>query len=720
MKELLHRARAALFGAEDSVCLDRARLVTEADRLFADDPPPLKRARTFRHVLLNMTLDLDSNPFFAGNTSSAPRAWVLMPEFGMCVGGQVALEHEELAHHLDDLVPEEIVAYWKADGRSAGGSAGLGHLSLDWEFVVTRGLEDALRRIAGYENDTDPVRGVYRRAMTIACEAVMAWAGRYAQAADRAAAATADPELAACHARVAEACRHVPGRPARNLFEGLQAILLVHLATVLEGQGMSISIGLPDRVLARFSGEVESEPETAVDWISAFLLGIAANSYQGRGTKSQTVTVGGADERGDDCCNALTLAFLRAFDRTPVSDPALFLRWHPGLDEATWDTALRMLSAGRSMPLLVNDQQVVPGLRRAGMNPKDAWEYCIVGCNELAVPGRCCQSALCTGLYFNDLAVLDGAVRQVAGTARSGRDIVEAFAEAFAVSAEEGLARREATNSRLADRMPFPFCSACCRGCVEAGDDLLRAMPYSNVYGVYTRGTSNAVNGLAAIEEEVFRTNRCTLPEYLAGIDAGDEDLLARVQAAPKWGNDDERADRWAVFLGAARDRALRGVAERNGLPPFTVCHVVRSLHHLDGRRIGPTADGRPGGAPVGDSIGAVAGTATEGPTALLNSVLKLDAAQWFPGIYNLNLTLPAGRQAAPPVLRALGEAFFRDGGQELQVSVLDAGRLRAAQQHPDQHGDLVVRVAGLNARFVELSRVEQDELIRRAEQAAA
>ena len=246
---------------------------------------------------------------------------------------------------------------------------------------------------------------------------------------------------------------------------------------------------------------------------------------------------------------------------------------------------------------------------------------------------------------------------------------------------------------------------------------MLTNLRYANVLGFYTRGTSNAVNALAAMEQEVFQGGRSTLADYIAAVDAQDPRLLGRIAEAPKWGNDDDAADRWALALNATRDRVIRNFAKRHGLPAFAVCHVVRSLHHVDGRKIGPTADGRPGAAPVGDSIGAVLGTAKEGPTAVLNSVLKLDAARWFTGIYNLNVTLPAS-QSSPEVIRWLTEPFFADGGQEIQFNVLDADQLRRAQKHPDRYRDIVVRIAGLNARFVELSQLEQDELIRRAEAA--
>ena len=282
----------------------------------------------------------------------------------------------------------------------------------------------------------------------------------------------------------------------------------------------------------------------------------------------------------------------------------------------------------------------------------------------------------------------------------------------------KGVESRGTRLKKMAEKVPFPFCSACCRSTVESGQDLMLGMPYNDIYGVFIRGTANAINALAAVESLAEENGVYELPDLLAGVDDRDTTILGAISGAPKWGNDDDRADRIGVKLNASRDRALRHVAKKLGLPAFTVCHVVRSLHHVDGRTIQATLDGRESGSPVGESIGAVIGTQTEGPTAMLNSVLKLEAARWFTGIYNLNLTLPQGGQSGVNVIGPLAEAFFRDGGQELQVCVLDAEKLRRAQQDPDSYRDLVVRVAGFNARFVELSVMEQEELIRRAEMA--
>jgi len=715
-RDLLPELQNRLFGAQDTVCLARARLATEAWFRHAADPPPIRRAMTLAHILENMPLDLESNPVFAGNASSAPRAWSVNPEFGFEVDPQGCIEHDWL--HPDWLrrqIPPALKRKWR--GHQLGSSAGTGHLAIDLDAVVNRGLRAMLADLSGCSKDRSRPRRDYRAAMAISLGAVIAWAHRYADAAEAAARTCTDPAIAACHRRVADACRQVPEYPARNLFDGLQAIALVHLALSLEGQGVSISIGLPDRALARFAEEAAAEMEQAATWCGAFLLKIAANSYHGRVSKTQAITLGGADHKGKDQCNAVTMAFLKAYERVAVSDPHCFLRWHKGIHPDVWDQTLRLLSAGRSMPLLVNDHVAARGLIAAGMKKRDAWDYCIIGCNEIGVPGRAWQTACTSGLAINDLACVDAVIRGN-GRLSSAGQVVEAYHKQVLATARKGITARRQWIKRKAEQSPFPLTSALMHGCREAGADYQLAMPYSDIYACYTRGTTNAVNALAALDAVAFGKSGMGLGEFLRRLDHGDQDLLRQIAACPRWGNDDDRADRWGVALNEARQSALDQAARGRGVR-LICCHVVRSLHHLDGRRIGPTADGRPAGQPVADSIGAAAGEARLGPTAMLNSVLKLNAARDLAGIYNLNLTLPGGAQSSPQVLRALCEAFFLDGGQELQINVLDAAKLREAQQHPERFGDLVVRIAGLNARFVELSRLEQDELIRRAEAAA-
>ena len=712
---LVDRARDTLLSAEDTVCLQRARLVTEAYRRHEGEPVPIRRAKAFAHVLANMDLDLASNPVFAGNTSSRPRAWMLVPEHGLHGDGQVVIENVGLEGFLDDKVPEDLRAYWAE--RSVGGSAGIGHLAVDFERVVHEGLDALIDEAERHADDGTRAERVYRRAMTIGLRAVVAWAGRYARATESAAAAAEDPAVRAAHLRVAAACRRVPARPARDLFEGLQAMVLVHLATALEGHGMSISLGLPDRVLAPLVDD-RLDRGRATELIAAFRLKVAANSLLGRGSKTQAITVGGLDHTRADRCNALTACFLAACDRVRVGDPHVFLRWHAGIDPAVKRQAAELLASGLSMPLLIHDEPTAQGFVRAGFRPADAWDYCVIGCNELGIPGRSAETATATSGTVKYLDLLNETL--------AGLPDPDAIGSASALLVPyEKLLRTKAREMRLAGRanraravqsVPTPFTSALMRGCIRRGRDLREGMAYHRP-GLYERGLTNAANALAAIEELVFDRRELSLREVLQATESNFADGAVRekILAAPKWGNDDDRADRWACELVALRERVLDAVDAELGDPPHFVCHVIRSLHYVDGRRIGATADGRLARQRICDSIGAECGTTRRGPTAVLNSVRKLDAARYYRGGYNLNLTLSRADATADAVL-SLIEGFFSRGGQELQINCMDAATLRDAQAHPERHRDLLVRISGFSARFVDLAPVEQEEIIARAD----
>ncbi|MFC1716352.1 pyruvate formate lyase family protein, partial [Candidatus Poribacteria bacterium] len=248
------------------------------------------------------------------------------------------------------------------------------------------------------------------------------------------------------------------------------------------------------------------------------------------------------------------------------------------------------------------------------------------------------------------------------------------------------------------------------------GLDMLVGMDYQ-LAGVYERGLTNGANALAAIQQVVFQEGSLSMTELVKAMQDNFEDASVRAHllAAPKWGNNDQRADQWAVKLVQMRERVLNSIDEKFGGRPHTVCHVVRSLHHVDGKRIAASPDGRYAWTPVADSIGAQTGTALAGPTAVLNSVLKLNAAQNYRGGYNLNLTLSKTNTTADMLL-PLVETFFDGGGQELQINSFDADTLRAARENPGSYSDLLVRVAGFSTRFVDLSAAEQEELIERAE----
>jgi formate C-acetyltransferase len=714
---MLESIRAQLLNEPDTVCFERARLVTDFYRANDGLPVPLLRSGAFAHVLANMTLDLESNPFFAGNTSTSPRAWMTVPEHGFSAPGQALIENPRVSDLFERYPPPaDIADYWRS--RSTGAAAAIGHLAVELARVVNGGLESVLEEFAHLPQAPTEQQRQYREAMEQGCRAVIAWSARYAKAAAQAADKATNPALAQAHRRVAAACLNVPARPASDLFEALQSIVLVHFALHIEGHGYSVSLGLLDRMLARFEPQVLADPDAAADLIAAFLLKLSAISVFGNHSKTQAITIGGGRPDGTGACNAVTLAVLEAFDRIRVSDPHVFLRWRQDLPRSLRDKAASMLLGGMSMPQFIGDKTTISGLESLGVSPADAAEYCVIGCSELGVPGRLYDSAIGPKLAYAEI------VRNAALEWASRGDVDIAALEAcierhMEARLTEVLANQVRWLRSCSQRAPCPLTSALMRGGPERGEDFHFSMPYS-APGLYERGFTNAINSLAAIEHTLAVERSVSPRELKDAIENNfpDPRVAGLLRKAPKWGNDDDRADRWALRLLDMRQRVLARVQELLGdKRPRAAVHVVRSLHHLDGRGLGATPDGRRSGEPLVDSIGPLTGSAAQGPADALCSVLKIDAARYYRGGYNLNLTLLRA-QTTPQALWGLLDAFFAQGGQEIQVNCLDAALLRDAVRRPDQHADLVVRVAGYNAVFVKLSSVAQQELLARAEAA--
>jgi len=232
---------------------------------------------------------------------------------------------------------------------------------------------------------------------------------------------------------------------------------------------------------------------------------------------------------------------------------------------------------------------------------------------------------------------------------------------------------------------------------------------------------ANMVDCLAAIREVVYEGEEATLAQVVAACKAdfeGHEALRQKLLAAPKHGNDDERLDDIIATVLRLRDEPMKAICRdpRDGTP-FGNCHVVRSGAVRQGAVTPATPDGRLAGTPLASSVAASAGMERSGPTALLNSILKLDpVASWQCG-YNVNLRLQRSMLAEPEnraKVAALLRSFFERGGQEMQINAVDTATLRAAQDRPAEHGDLVVRVAGFSEFFVRLTRDIQDDLIAR------
>jgi formate C-acetyltransferase len=512
----------------------------------------------------------------------------------------------------------------------------------------------------------------------------------------------------------------VATEPPSTFHEAMQLLWFAHQAIHIEGHGWSCAPDHIDRLLLpyfeadRKAGRLNDAQALAL--CENFVLKMLDNTYWGPLELTQGLCVGGSTPDGEDLTNRLSRMFIEGGTNVAVPEPLLWIRWHPRIDQEFFDFCLARLAQSTCFPLMWNDKVVPQGFMELGVSREDAYNYIAVGCNELAIPGQC---------YFNPGANANY-LRSIDLALKSGTEMptFESFAAAVGAHIRESIKKSyHADMLVLKATMEWgrtPFTSCFFDGCIERGRDMALGTKY-NILSCGGIFFANAVDCLAAIREVVYRKKEATLEDVAAACKAnfkGHERLRAKLLAAPKHGNDDPRLDDVVALVERLRDEPMKEICRdpRDGTK-FGNVHITKAAAALTGRVTGATADGRLAGTPLASSVAASAGCERNGPTALLNSVCKLNAARSWQSGYQVNIRFQnsmLAHKSSRDKIRAMLNVYFNKGGQELQINSIDTEMLRAAQKNPGQYRDLVVRVAGFSEFFVNLTAEMQEEIIAR------
>ena len=270
-----------------------------------------------------------------------------------------------------------------------------------------------------------------------------------------------------------------------------------------------------------------------------------------------------------------------------------------------------------------------------------------------------------------------------------------------------------------AELAPRPFLSTLVDGCLEKGLDLSKGGAFYNVGPVLTGiGVADVANSLAAIQKLVFEDGAASLAELCRALDRdwqGDEELHSLALKCPKYGNDDDTVDRYAVEMSEFYHQEIRKYRDWHG-QPFNSAFMGISNYIPAGAAVGATPDGRRAATPLTEGCSPHAGTDVTSPTAAMKSVAKINHEAHSGGTL-LNIKLSPDALKTDRDLRNLAamiRGYFELGAFHVQFNVLSVETLRDAQQHPENYQDLLVRVAGYSTRFVNLSKEVQEAIIAR------
>lgn len=674
-------------------------------------------------------------------------------------------EGKNLRAKGEALIPDEMQVYMDTGffGMEGKLNAGDAHIVVDYANVLKLGLCDYERRAKEYKDALDLTQPEslrkyqFYKAVLIVIDAVRHFALRYAALA-RELAENAEEARKAELLQIAQICDKVPYRPAGSFREAVQSVWFIQLILQIESNGHSLSYGRFDQYVYPYLAlDMEKgliTEDEAVElltnlWIKTLTINKVrsqAHTFSSAGSPMyQNVTVGGQTPDGKDAVNRLSFLVLKSVAQVKLPQPNLTVRYHRNINQAFFDEAIEVLKLGTGMPAFNSDEVIIPSFIEKGVKKEDAYNYSAVGCVETAVPGK--WGYRCTGMsYLNFprilLMVMNNGIDMTSGRRfvkdygnfrdmESFDELMSAWDKAIRELTRASVIVENAIDLASEQEVPDILCSALTQDCLGRGKTIKEGgAVYDFISGLQV-GIADMADSLAAIKTLVFEQGVITrdqLMNALASNFEGEEAQWVRrklINDAPKYGNDNDEADLLVVkayesYLDEMKKypntRYMRGPI--GGLRYGGTSSISANVGQGYGTMATP--NGRLAHQPLAEGCSPVHGMDRSGPTAVFKTVSKLPTHEITGGVLlnqKLSPSMLSTEENTKKLEMIIRTFFNRLEGYHVQYNVVDRATLLDAQAHPENHRDLIVRVAGYSAFFNVLSKATQDDIIGRTEQ---
>ena len=600
---------------------------------------------------------------------------------------------------------------------------GTDHFAPDYAGAVTEGIPGLLARIRSSKqaHAGEPDRLDFLCAMETTLNALSDRLKAYAQEARLLAGRDGyDRERLAF---IAENCDALTRSAPRTFAQGLQLVWMIHVCFVSEGR-YAMALGRIDQYLYplyradRERGALSDE--RAVELLAHTFAKIGEWRWQG-GDDVVNICIGGVDEDGVCSVNDLSYCVLHAVRDVNMPGPNLSARIAPDCPDRFLDECLKVIGTGLGYPALMNDTVNLAALARKGYELRDVRNYCMVGCIENFIAGK--QPPWSDGRfdpirYLEALLNADAAALDAIGSMDEFMALYEKKLEEGAQEYVHWLWKHSTVTEP--EKRTSPFLSCFCDCCIERGLDInMGGARYPSAHGAVLMGIGTVSDSLAAICDVVFERRAVPLSRLAEAVKAdfaGFDELRELVLAAPKYGNNDDRADRYAVWYTAHLSDLFDRYRTVDGGPIYTAM-AANTSNIYAGRDLGATPDGRLSHRPLSDAASPTYGCDTRGVTATLLSVSKPDYTRCACGtVVNQKFLPSAFRDGKREKLAQLIRVYFARGGQEIQINATSRKVLEDARIHPEQYRNLVVRVSGFSAYYVTLAPEVQEDILSRTQ----
>lgn len=675
-------------------------------------------------------------------------------------------ENNNLRARGEALLPEEVRVFMETGvfGMEGKLNAGDAHLAVNYERILKDGLRGYEKRVKEYKaaldltNPDNVDKYCFYNAVLIVLKAVRNFANRYSALAKDLAEKEMNQKRKIELLEISRICSKVPYEPAETFQEAVQSVWFIQLILQIESNGHSLSYGRFDQYMYPYydrdikNGTIkESEALELLTclWIKTLTINKVrsqAHTLSSAGSPMyQNVTIAGQTTNKKDAVNDLSFLVLKSVAQTRLTQPNLTVRYHKNINKHFLDECVEVMRLGFGMPALNNDEIIIPSFMDWQVKEEDAYNYSAIGCVETAVPGK--WGYRCTGMSYINFP------RMLLCTMNNGVDLTSnrRFTKGYGYFTEmesyEELLKawdktiREITRysvivenviDKASERdVPDILCSALTDDCIARGKTIKEGgAVYDFISGLQV-GIANMADCLAAIKKLVYEEKKITRQElWNAILDDFSSPKNKKIQEmlireAPKYGNDDDYVDQLIV---EAYDSYIEEIEKypntRYNRGPIGGIRYAGtssiSANVGQGMSTMATPDGRNAFEPLAEGCSPAHNSDKNGPTAVFKSVSKLRTNKITGGVL-LNqkmtpqmLSTEENRQK----LELLIKTFFnRLHGYHVQYNIVSKETLIDAQKHPENHKDLIVRVAGYSAFFNVLSKKTQDDIIGRTEQ---
>ena len=656
------------------------------------------------------------------------------------------MSRNALPPHIEECIQDDIITVGLRNGVS-------GETTCDHEKLLTIGLKGYMEECQANIDKTirssqlDEEKVEFWQACIIQCQGLITYAHRMAEEAERQAAECSDPKRKQELLTIAENCRVVPENPPQTFQQALQMVWFAHVAFHIEVCTTACGFGRFDQYMwPYYKKDVIDEKniteDEALEMLECLYLK-ACEVYEVRDKWYATsfagypmweiLVVGGQTPDGRDATNELSYQCLEAANQLKTTQPVMAVRVWEGTPEKLIRKGCKMIQEGQANPGFFNDEAAMKMSLGKGCTIEEARDWTIVGCIQPGPGGGATDGSPDAGyvnmgkmiefVLHNGLDPDTGKMMGLqTGDPRDFKDIEDfkdALKKQILYHYQLIATGYNIMQSMHMTRFPVIFAGMLTKGCVESGRSVQHGGAKYTTAGMYLTGAANLADSIAAIDTCIYKDHAITMDELIDALDhnfEGNERMRQLLlNKPPKFGNDNAYVDGiYREMMHFIADNVQQWPDARGGRYSFNVHSQTVNVSH--GLVTGATPDGRKAGEPFCDNASPMMGRDMKGPTATVKSVASMGQSDFHDGaLFNLRFD-PKGVEGEKGLesIEGIIKTYFKNGGEHIQINVVDNETLKAAQKTPEKYKGLMVRVAGYMAYFTELDKSAQDVIIHR------